>query len=644
MSYNSKLQKCALWYARHGLPVFPCKPKSKKPATAHGFKDATTDAAQVAEWWDGTYLYNIGIATGNGLVVLDVDVHPEIGKFGDETLASLEAQYGQLPDTWTCLTGGGGGCTHYYFACNDPALTCATDFLPGLDYRGRGGYVIAPPSLHECGREYEWEAGHTPSDAPLAPLPDWLHTLMLKGREAAPEARIEGNRASPERITEGSRNDTLFRLASSLRGKGMTVEGITAALLAENKARCDPPLPDREVEKIAKSGGKYPPGSLGGQNNERPKEIQRLEVISAPELLRADLPPLRFLVDGLLPEGTSLLTAASKIGKSWMVLDEGLCIAAGSPFMGHDTHQCGVLYLALEDSYNRLQDRMRKVLNGKPAPPLFGFTVKAPRLDSGLLDTLEDYLQQHPDTKLFIIDTLQKIRGQALPREAAYAQDYREMGVVKEFMDKHGLSAQFIHHNRKMKDDGDPFNMISGTNGIMGAADTIWTVTKDKREAAEAVLHVTGRDVAQSDTVIRFDKGVWRWEKIGAADWLAEQRARLEYDISPIVKTIKRLLEQSPSHRWDGTATELMTAGRFIARTYLAVNTTKLGHEIKSLEKPLFEYDGIVHTTSSTNGNGGKKHIFYYQDLSQFEDEPAEQTFIELPDDGSATPFDPAGS
>ncbi len=371
-----------------------------------------------------------------------------------------------------------------------------------------------------------------------------------------------------------------------------------------------------------------------------PKEIQRLEVISAPDLLKADLPPVRFLIDGLLPEGTSLLTAASKIGKSWMVLDEGLCIAAGIPFMGHATHQCGVLYLALEDSYNRLQDRMRKILNGKPAPPLFGFTVKAPRLDSGLLDTLEDYLQQHPDTKLFIIDTLQKIRGQALPREAAYAQDYREMGVVKEFMDKHGLSAQFIHHNRKMKDDGDPFNMISGTNGIMGAADTVWTITKDKRDSEEATLHVTGRDVEQSDTVIRFDKDSWTWKRIGAADWLAEQRARLAYDSSPIVKTIKKLLEQSPAHRWDGTATELLNAGRFIARTYLAASAKSLGREIGNLEKPLFDYDGIVHVGSG-NGSGGKRHIFYYQDLSQFGEEPDEQCFMELPDDGP-TPFDPA--
>ncbi|MDE7261138.1 MAG: AAA family ATPase [Oscillospiraceae bacterium] len=353
-------------------------------------------------------------------------------------------------------------------------------------------------------------------------------------------------------------------------------------------------------------------------------QVQRLEVIFAPDLQKAKLPPIKFLVDGILPEGTSLLSASSKIGKSWMVLDLALCLSAGKPFLGHNTNQTGVLYLALEDSLKRLQDRMDTVWGSEPAPPLFGFTTKAPTLDMGLLDTLDDYLQHHPDTKLFIIDTLQKIRGQALPREAAYAQDYREMGIVKEFMDKYSLSVLFLHHNRKMKDDGDPFNMISGTNGIMGAADTVWTITKDRRDGDEAVLHITGRDVRQSDTAIRFDNETCTWKPLGNANWLAEQRARLAYNDSPIVKTIKKLLEQSPGHRWDGTAKDLMEAGKYIARTYLAPNSQKMGKEIKALEKPLFEYDGIVHAESG-NGTGGKKHSFYYQDLGQFEDLEGDQ-------------------
>lgn len=625
---TEKLLKHAQWYARHGLRVFPCKPKEKVPATAHGCKDATTEPGQIAAWWDGIHLFNIGIATGGGLVVLDVDVNHYAGKYGDETLAELEAQHGPLPDTWTCLTGGGG--VHYYFACDDPALTVGTGFAPGLDYRGAGGYVVAPPSRHESGGDYEWEAAHTPHNAPLAPLPDWLHTLMLKGRERPSEPRRE---ASADKVTEGGRNDALFRLASSLRSKGLSEAGITAALLEENRERCSPPLPDSEVEKLARSAGRYPPGSRGdghalnwdgspeGSAQEPPKEIQPLRVISAPDLQRAQLPPVKYLVDGLLPEGTSLLTAASKVGKSWMVLDLGLCIAAGESFLGRPTTKTGTLYLALEDSLNRLQNRMDKVLGGKPPPPLFCFTTEAPKLDDGLLDVLEDHLKKCPDTRLLIVDTLQKVRGQALPREGPYAQDYREMETLKGFMDKRGVSVLFVHHNRKMKDDGDPFNMISGTNGLMGAADTIWTITKANRADEEATLHVTGRDVAQSDTVIRFDKSSWTWKPMGSADWLAEQRARLAYDGSPIVKTIKKLLDQSPGHRWDGTAKDLMEAGKYIARTYLAVNTTKLGHEIKALEKPLFDFDGIVHAVGG-NGSGGKKHSFYYQDLGQFEELP----------------------
>ena len=622
MSYSDKLLKHAQWYARHNLPVFPCKPKDKVPATPHGCKDATTDPEQVAAWWNGVYLYNIGIATGNGVVVLDVDINHNAGKYGDETLEELERQYGPLPDTWMCLTGGGG--VHYYFACDDPALTVGTGFAPGLDYRGAGGYVIVPPSTHECGQEYEWEAAHTPAGqgaVPLAPLPGWLHGLMLKGRETATEAHPEVT-APAGKITEGSRNDTLFRLASSLRAKGLGVESITAALLTENRDRCNPPLPDQEVERIAKSGGKYERGKLEG--DKPPQAVQQLNITPAPVLQTANLPPVSFLIEGILPDGTSLLTAASKIGKSWMVLDLGLCIASGGAFLGHDTNQAGVLYLALEDSPHRLQNRMNKILSGKTAPEQFYFATEAPKLDNGLLDTLDDHLKKYPDTKLIIIDTLQKIRGQALPRESGYAQDYREMETVKGFMDKRGVSTIFVHHNRKMKDDDDPFNMISGTNGIMGAMDTIWTITKASRADEEATLHITGRDVEQSDTVIRFDKGEWRWQKVGAADWLAEQRARQEYDSSPIVQTIKKLLEQSPTHRWDGQAKDLMEAGKYIARAYLAVDNQKLGYAIRDLEKPLFEFDGIVHSTGGS-GTGGKRHSFYYQDLSQFEELNEEQ-------------------
>lgn len=348
---------------------------------------------------------------------------------------------------------------------------------------------------------------------------------------------------------------------------------------------------------------------------------QGLTVTAAQDLQTAELPPTVFLITGILPEGTSIISAASKIGKSWMVLDMGLSIAAGKPFMGHNAAQCGVLYLALEDSLSRLQDRMNKILAGGKAPKQFYFAIEAPTLDNGLLDALDAHLQQFPETKLIIIDTLQKIRGRALPRESSYEQDYREMGTVKSHMDKKGVSVLFVHHNRKMKDEDDPFNMISGTNGIMGAADTIWAIIKGKRTDNEATLHITGRDVVQSDTVITFDKIIWKWKPVGAAELIAAQRDKLAYNNNPIVKTIKELLKQN--REWKGTATDLLNEGKRICKTQIAPTATKLGRDLNKLDAQLLDYDGIVHDKTS-NGNAGNVHYFFFQSWTDEADQQEE--------------------
>ena len=236
------------------IPVFPCKVQDKIPAVSHGFKEASTDAGQIETWWSRTP-FNIGIATGGGLVVLDVDINHDGGKYGDETLSELEREHGPLPDTWQVLTGSGG--VHYYFQCDDAELTIATSFLDGLDFRANGGYVIAPPSIHPNGRAYEWEVSHTPANCKLAPLPEWLHRLMLSGRKnygTSPKVEV------PEKVTEGKRNDILFRLAASLRAKGLNVNEITAALMEANRNRCNPPLPEHEVYELCQSAGRYAPG------------------------------------------------------------------------------------------------------------------------------------------------------------------------------------------------------------------------------------------------------------------------------------------------------------------------------------------------------------------------------------------------
>lgn len=343
-----------------------------------------------------------------------------------------------------------------------------------------------------------------------------------------------------------------------------------------------------------------------------------LETITAADLQQKDLPSIKFIVDRLLSVGLNILASPPKYGKSWMVLALCLAVASGGRFLGYTTNQCGCLYLALEDSQRRLKTRMNKLLAGKTAPAGFHFATMANPIDGGLFDELGDFLKMHPDTGLIVVDTLQRVRGASHGKEGAYAADYREVGALKAFADQHNVALLLVHHLRKMKDDGDPFNMISGTNGIMGAADTTMVLTKEKRGDSNATFSVVGRDVESSDTVLRFNKDTCYWENLGDADWFAEQQARQEYQESPLVKTIKKLVEQSPEG-WEGTAQQLLEAGRFIARTSLANSPKALSNKLRDMANLLLDNDGIVYERKS-NGSGGGKHRFYSNTTPQFEE------------------------
>lgn len=344
---------------------------------------------------------------------------------------------------------------------------------------------------------------------------------------------------------------------------------------------------------------------------------EKLGTVSAPELQRMELPPVQFVINGLLPVGLGLLVSPPKYGKSWMVLDMGLSIAGGRSFLGHEAKAGGCLYLALEDSLNRLKDRMQKVLQGAPAPEGFDYAVKCLDLSHGLLEQLEGYLKEKPGTRLIIIDTLQKVRGQSGGKENAYTADYREMGLLKAFADQHGICVLLVHHLRKMGDDGDPFNRISGTAAIFGAADVAMVLSREKRQDSQTTFSFEGRDIESGSTVLEFDKEVFRWKLLGDADWLAEERARLRYRNDPIVQTVKKLLEQHPEG-WSGTATQLLDAGKVLAGQYMAANPRDLSRKLVALDKPLFDYDGIVHDRAS-HGSGGGKHRFYYRSTEKYE-------------------------
>jgi hypothetical protein len=248
-----------LSYAARGWPLFPLRwpidgrcscgedcgrNAAKHPLTKNGVHDATTDASIVRRWWRRWPQANIGVATGNGLLVVDVD--PRNG--GDESLRDLERDLGRLPDTVTALTGGDG--QHLFFAVDRDFKSKTGALGPGVDVKCAGGYVVVPPSRHVSGGVYEWVTGHAPNEVALAPLPPAI-AANLKESERTPAGEVG------ESIAEGQRNDTLASLAGTMRRRGMTGEEIAAALLVVNDNRCDPPLPESEVKRIAASVAHY---------------------------------------------------------------------------------------------------------------------------------------------------------------------------------------------------------------------------------------------------------------------------------------------------------------------------------------------------------------------------------------------------
>lgn len=270
----------ALAYAALGWPVLPLHwPRdgrcscgkdcgnnaAKHPLTAHGKDDATTDSSVIGEWWKRWPQANVGVATGNDLLVVDVD--PRHG--GDESLRDL----GELPDTVTALTGGGG--QHLLFSVSQDCQSRAGALGPGLDVKCAGGYIVGPPSRHVSGGVYTWEIGHAPGEIELAPLPPGIAARLAEnGRSPATEVG--------QRIPEGQRHDTLVSLAGTMRWRGMAEQEIAEALLVVNRNRCTPALSEREVRDIAHSVARYEP-ALPSTDSLPTRTVQEWPQDAAPE-------------------------------------------------------------------------------------------------------------------------------------------------------------------------------------------------------------------------------------------------------------------------------------------------------------------------------------------------------------------------
>ncbi|WP_415946713.1 AAA family ATPase [Ruminococcus bromii] len=273
-----------------------------------------------------------------------------------------------------------------------------------------------------------------------------------------------------------------------------------------------------------------------------------LKTISMSELYDTVYQSKPPLIDGLLYPGTYIFAGAPKLGKSFLMAQLAYHISTGTPLWNFDVKKGTVLYLALEDDYHRLQERLYRMFGTESTDNLY-FYVSAGQLGNELDEQLTRFMAEHPNTKLIIIDTLQKVR-EVGGDNYSYANDYEIITRLKKFTESYGICLLLVHHTRKQNSD-DKFDMISGTNGLLGAADGGFILRKEKRTSNAATLEVSGRD--QPDQKIYLNRNsemlVCEFEKTETALW--------KQPPDPLLENIADKIARGNSE-WQGTPTELV--------------------------------------------------------------------------------------
>ena len=303
------------------------------------------------------------------------------------------------------------------------------------------------------------------------------------------------------------------------------------------------------------------------------KKENRLLTIDGETLMSQPLTPLNFVVDTLLSQGLHILAGSPKVGKSWLALWLAVTVAKGDPVWGMGVKQGTTLYLCLEDSTLRIQNRLFEITEDAPAN--VHFTTNSNTLGKGLEEQLRAFLTEHPDTVLVIIDTLQMIRGAGY--DNTYANDYRDLSVLKHIADTHGISILLVHHLRKMNDD-DPMNMISGTTGLSGATDSNFVLRKSRRRENTATLYCTGRDIPYRELALEFDGEDHVWKL------LSDDCEQTEQPSERILFLLSELLRRQPEisapakvllEKIDPAGTEGLTPNSFSHRIRKSVDTLR---------------------------------------------------------------------
>lgn len=309
------------------------------------------------------------------------------------------------------------------------------------------------------------------------------------------------------------------------------------------------PLPYKDNEIITDSKEQFNQQAINNLTvNMTTAGENDLRTISMTELYDTAYPPRVPIVEGLIFNGTYLFVGAPKVGKSFFMAQLGYHVSMGIPLWGFPVTKGTVLYLALEDDYARLQRRLSKMFGMQGSSNLH-FATQSKALNQGLEEQLHKFVKEHEDARLIIIDTLQKVR-EASGDKLSYGNDYEIVTKLKRFSDQYGICLLVVHHTRKME-SSDSFDMISGTNGLLGAADGAFIMQKEKRTENKAVLEVAGRDQQDQRLFLNFNREQCVWE-------LTKSETELWKEPVDSVLELLATVVTNEAPEWSGSASELL--------------------------------------------------------------------------------------
>ncbi len=368
-----------------------------------------------------------------------------------------------------------------------------------------------------------------------------------------------------------------------------------------------------------------PDAELGQDAQQKRKKFKKLRTVSGDELMKKTVKPARFVVNGLLPRGLNIVAGKRKEGKSWLMLDLCFSVAEGEKFLDHPTEQGTVLYLDLEDPESRLIQRARGIRDVIPSK--FHEATKAGRLGGGLTEQIEDFVKEHPDTNLVVIDTLQKIRK---PKGDTYAGDYAVISALKNLADRLDIAIVCIHHTRKMKAK-DTFDSVLGSTGLTAAADGIYVLERKADGKPFGRLSFISRDLPDGDLPVRFDHDTCRWYPIASSDM--ERELLLADDaMSALVSFMKQELI------YEGTATDLCERlGLNIGANNLSSKLSKYKNSLQKLGVDYTKEKRNNHKVFTLNYNrkepeydGTMKSAYTPEALKK----PGEEPFVGISENG----------